>query len=172
MRIKKLTSIIAAGILAVCAVPMGAGADILKGDINQDGVIDSKDGDLLLDFINRYCSEEDIPEEEMQHYMTYGDMNGDGNVYFDDVILLGEVNSDITVNTQMGDVNHDGYIDAVDATAVLNYYAALSTDGYNDYTEEEHENFKKYGDVSSDGAIDAVDTCLIMVQYAENATAE
>ena len=50
MGTKKLTALITAGILAVCAVPMSAGADILKGDINQDGVVDSKDGDLLLDF--------------------------------------------------------------------------------------------------------------------------
>lgn len=171
MGTKKLTALITAGILAVCAVPMGAGADILKGDINQDGIVDSKDGDLLLDFIhNRYYAKEDIPEEEIQHYLTYGDMDGDGNVYFDDVILLGEVNSDITVNTQMGDVNHDGYIDAIDSTAVMYYYAALSIDNYDDYTAEEHENFRKYGDLSGDGTIDAIDSTFILIQYAENAT--
>lgn len=177
MKIKKLTALMAAGILAVCAVPVSAGADILKGDINQDGVVDSTDGDLMLDFIATYHDSVNyatLSENEIQHYTTYGDINGNGYVDYNDVILLGEINSNITVNTQMGDVNHDGYVDAVDATAVLQYYAALSTENYDEYKEAEHENFQTYGNVTKDklgdNDVNSLDASWILAQYAENST--
>ncbi|MDE6834508.1 MAG: hypothetical protein K2J39_09745 [Ruminococcus sp.] len=97
-------------------------------------------------------------------------MNGDGKVWNDDIVLMGEVNSDITLNTELGDVNHDGYVDSIDATAVLLYYADLSNDNYDNYTAEEHENFKKYGNMSKeelgDDYVDCIDTSLILQKYA------
>ncbi|MDE6834509.1 MAG: hypothetical protein K2J39_09750 [Ruminococcus sp.] len=50
-KFRKLTALIASAILAVSAIPFGAGAEILKGDINQDGVVDIKDAELLEDFM-------------------------------------------------------------------------------------------------------------------------
>lgn len=177
MKNLKLTSLLTAGILAVCAIPMSAGAEILKGDVNQDGVINSTDGDLMLEFIKIYSNEDYdkyLSEEDIQHYITYGDMNDDGCVTFKDVVLLGEINSDITVNTQMGDVNHDGFIDSVDAVAILEYYADLSANNDDKYTEEEHENFLKYGNViDSEGntnMVDCADASVILGMYGENAT--
>ena len=166
-KFRKLTSLMAGIVLAVSATPVGAGAEILKGDVNQDGVIDSTDADLLYDFIDRYYYEhEGYTEEEVQYYITYGDMNGDGGAYFDDLILMGEVNSDITLNTELGDVNHDGYVNAIDATAVILHYADLSIDNYDNYTAEEHENFLKYGDLNHDGYVDCIDASLILRKYA------
>ncbi|MDE6034507.1 MAG: hypothetical protein K2G36_01155 [Ruminococcus sp.] len=174
-KFRKFTALMAGIVLALSATPVGAGAEILKGDINQDGVVDIKDAELLKDFMYNYFSySKDYTEEEIQHYITYGDMNGDGYVWDDDIILMGEVNSDITSNTELGDVNHDGYINSIDATAVLCYYADLSTDHYDDYTAEEHENFKKYGNVSKeelgDDYVDAYDATLILKIYVENST--
>ena len=166
----------ASAMLAVGAVPVVSGAEILKGDINQDGIINSTDADLLLDFISEYYyyNEKIYTEEEVQNYFTYGDINGDGDVYFDDLMLMGEINSDITLNTEMGDVNHDGYVNAIDATAVLCYYGDLSTDNYDKYTEAQHENFQTYGNMTKaelgDDKVDALDATWILLKYAENAT--
>lgn len=172
--IKKLTAIMASLMLAVGAVPVVSGAEILKGDVNNDGVVDSIDADLLLDFIDDRYYSHTASEEDIQYYITYGDMNDDGRVYYDDLLLIGEINSDITLNTELGDVNHDGYVDAIDATAVLLYYADLSIDNYNNYTEAEHQNFLTYGNMTKeelgDDYIDAIDACWILIKYAENAT--
>ncbi|MDE5860964.1 MAG: hypothetical protein K2H28_02100 [Ruminococcus sp.] len=184
-KFRKLTALIASAILAVSAIPFGAGAEILKGDINQDGIIDSTDADLLYDFICSYCSYHDAyhknypkeiqhyidyTEEEIQYYITYGDMNGDGYVGDEDIILMGEVNSDITLNTELGDVNHDGYINSIDATTVNWYYSELSCGNYDNYNAEEHENFLKYGDLNHDGYVNSIDSTLILSMYAENST--
>lgn len=173
--IKKLTALIGSALLAMSAMPMVSGAEVLKGDINQDGIIDSTDADLLLDFIFHYYNgDKDIYEEKIQHYLTYGDINGDGDIYFDDLILMGEINNDITLNTEIGDVNHDGYVNAIDATAVLCYYGDLSTDNYDKYTEAQHENFQTYGNMTKselgDDKVDALDATWILLKYTENST--
>ncbi|MDE6797138.1 MAG: hypothetical protein K2J36_03900 [Ruminococcus sp.] len=147
------------------------GAEILKGDVNQDGVVDIKDAELLDDFMwNYFFDRKEYTEEEIQYYITYGDMNGDGYVWDEDIILMGEVNSDITLNTELGDVNHDGYINSIDATTVNWYYSELSCGNYDNYTAEEHENFLKYGDLNHDGYVNSIDSTLILSMYAENST--
>ncbi|MCM1313924.1 MAG: dockerin type I domain-containing protein [Prevotella sp.] len=178
MKTKKLTALMASALLAISAVPMVSGAEVLKGDVNQNGIIDSADADLLLDFIFYYYNgdEDSYTEEEIQHYLTYGDIDGDGDVYFDDLILMGEINSDITLNTEMGDVNHDGYVNAIDATAVLCYYGDLSTDNYDKYTKAQHENFQTYGNMTKDelgdDKVDALDATWILLKYTEKSTTE
>ena len=74
--------------------------------------------------------------------------------------------------TGRGDVNHDGSVDAVDATMILEYFACLATDKYDTYTEEEHENFRKYGDVFNDGVINPLDASWVLSKYAEKSTTE
>lgn len=170
MKLKKLTAILSAGILAVCAIPMGAGAEILKGDVNQDGVVDNQDANLLLDYFLNYTSDaKDYTDEEHEMYKTYGDINGNGYVDMDDIKLLSEINSDITVNTEIGDVNHDGFVDAVDASLICEYYADLSTGKADTYTDAQVENLKEYADISGDGIIDTVDATLVLINYANNA---
>lgn len=170
MKLNKLTALLSAGILAVCAIPMGAGAEILKGDVNQDGVVDNQDANLLLNYFLNYTSDaKDYTDEEHEMYKTYGDINGDGYVDMDDVKLLSEINSDITVNTEIGDVNHDGFVDAIDASLICEYYAALSTGNDNTYTEAQQKNYEQYGDVSNDGSVDPIDASLVLINYANNA---
>lgn len=66
----------------------------------------------------------------------------------------------------MGDLNNDGLIDAVDATAVLIEYAEVSTSGETTLSERQ----KLAGDINKDGLIDAVDASIIQVYYAEVST--
>ncbi|MCR5718169.1 MAG: dockerin type I repeat-containing protein [Oscillospiraceae bacterium] len=56
----------------------------------------------------------------------------------------------------LGDVNHDGKINAADATSVLIYAARMGTGG-DGITEEEHQNMHAFGDVNKDGAVNAKD---------------
>ena len=69
---------------------------------------------------------------------------------------------------QLGDVNSDGYIDAVDASSVLAYYTLISTNKNGGYNEEQ----KLTADVNHDGWINAVDASNILAYYAFASTAK
>lgn len=171
MKTKKLISLLSASILAVSAIPMGASAEFVMGDVNQDGVLNSLDINTVTDFLSDY-SDEECTEEELAFFTKYADMNNDGYVNSDDVRLMTKMYTNLDAEAQIGDVNHDGYVDCVDATMIMVYYADLSTDHYDDYTEEEHANFKMYGNVFEDenGFVDAADATAILAYYAGNAT--
>ncbi|MDE6102472.1 MAG: hypothetical protein K2F73_05810 [Ruminococcus sp.] len=79
--------------------------------------------------------------------------------------LYGENFFDVTVSEPeltLGDVNNDGYIDAVDATAIRMEYANISAHGTGSFDE----NQKKSADLNKDGYTDSVDATLIMMYYA------
>lgn len=65
-----------------------------------------------------------------------------------------------------GDVNEDGNIDAIDASAVLKEYAEVSTNHPASFTDAQ----KKAADVNEDKNIDAVDASKILKYYADAAT--
>jgi hypothetical protein len=62
----------------------------------------------------------------------------------------------------LGDVNADGYINAVDASSVLAYYSQISTNQIGEYTEDQ----KLSADVNHDKMINAVDASNILSYYA------
>ena len=66
----------------------------------------------------------------------------------------------------LGDVNADGYINAVDASSVLAYYARISTNQIGEYTEDQ----KLSADVNHDRMINAVDASNILAYYAYAST--
>ena len=66
----------------------------------------------------------------------------------------------------LGDVNADGYINAVDASSVLAYYARISTNQIGEYTEDQ----KLSADVNHDKMINAVDASNILAYYAYSST--
>ncbi|MBR6968729.1 MAG: hypothetical protein IKH78_09365 [Ruminococcus sp.] len=75
----------------------------------------------------------------------------------------------VTTTTQpaklvsLGDINEDGYVDAVDASGVLAEYARLSSnEGKGGFTDAQ----KKLADVDKNGYIDAVDASSILAYYA------
>ncbi|MDE6092983.1 MAG: hypothetical protein K2G14_07805 [Ruminococcus sp.] len=62
----------------------------------------------------------------------------------------------------LGDVNDDGFIDAVDATAVRTEYAKISA-----YKESDFETSQIISaDVNNDGYFDSVDATIISKYYA------
>ena len=68
----------------------------------------------------------------------------------------------------IGDVNCDYEINAVDASAVLQYYAYQATSPF----FEQSETFKNSADVNGDGSIDAIDASAILKYYAQKSTGE
>ena len=172
MKMKKLTALISAVMLAVCAVPMGAGAENLMGDLNSNGVIDEEDGNLLIKYWLWDQWDDSYSDEYHKFYTTYGDFSGDGIIDNDDIVLFNEtcINSDVTLNTEMGDINHDGFVNAVDSTLILIRYADMSTGNEGNYTEAQQENFSIYGDMNGDGLVNAIDATEILTIYAERST--
>lgn len=63
----------------------------------------------------------------------------------------------------LGDINHDGSIDAVDASNMLSAYAKKATTGDSGLKYGEFI----YGDVNDDGNVDAVDASLVLTYYAD-----
>ncbi|WP_019679659.1 leucine-rich repeat protein [Ruminococcus flavefaciens] len=68
----------------------------------------------------------------------------------------------VPVDSDMGDVNFDGNVNAVDASMVLAYYARVSTNQEGGYNEEQI----LAADVNHDGDINAVDASSILAYYA------
>ncbi|MDE5834538.1 MAG: hypothetical protein K2H26_03350, partial [Ruminococcus sp.] len=142
------------------------------GDMNRNGVIDEEDGNLLFNYWQWGKWDENTSEEEHEFYKTYGDFSGDGIIDYNDIETFNAIciESDVKLNTEIGDVNHDGYVNAIDATLIMMYYADLSTGKEYTYTETQQENFLIYGDMNGDGAINATDATAILILYAERST--
>ncbi|MCR4639148.1 dockerin type I domain-containing protein [Ruminococcus sp.] len=73
---------------------------------------------------------------------------------------------DIICYRDLGDLNEDGYINAVDASAVLNAYANMAAS--KNYTVS--DKFVKLADVNMDGSVNARDASYILNYYAKTAT--
>lgn len=65
-------------------------------------------------------------------------------------------------NLLKGDINGDGFVDAVDASLILAEYAALSTDGISTFSDLQ----KVSADINKDGLTDACDASLVLAFYA------
>lgn len=68
----------------------------------------------------------------------------------------------ITSTINLGDVNNDNIINAVDASIVLTYYAMISTDKNGDFTDTQ----KKTSDIDNNSDINAVDASYTLSYYA------
>ena len=95
--------------------------------------------------------------------MTYVFTKGIYNGY---IKVIGE--KKIKIKYDLGDVNNDGLINAIDASSVLAYYALTSTNKNPGYTNEQ----KLAADVNYDGAINAIDASNILAYYAYASTTE
>lgn len=83
---------------------------------------------------------------------------------------------------EIGDVTHDGVIDAIDATLVLNYYTLIISiscpedtddpDFASDLREElqspRYEHINENGDINGDGVIDGTDAVTILKIYTDH----
>jgi hypothetical protein len=72
-----------------------------------------------------------------------------------------KVAGDLQSSAKSGDVNSDGFVDAVDASSVLAEYAKRST-GEGSFTDAQ----AKLADVDSNGIVDSVDASKILAYYA------
>lgn len=73
---------------------------------------------------------------------------------------------DTAVVWNLGDVNNDGLIDAVDSTSILVEYAVLSTEEEGTFTTEQ----QKSADINGDGLIDSVDATAVLTYYSYTST--
>ena len=73
---------------------------------------------------------------------------------------------DTPATVNLGDVNTDGSVDALDASMVLSDYAMKATGHESIFNAEQ----SKAADLNSDGAVDALDASLILSYYAYKAT--
>lgn len=71
------------------------------------------------------------------------------------------------VDTELGDVNENGKVDAKDASMVLVAYAKMSTGGEDGFIEKQ----RKAADVNDDNKVDAKDASAILAYYALVSTA-
>lgn len=65
-----------------------------------------------------------------------------------------------------GNINGDGEIDAIDASAILTAYASKAVGKGYGLTKEQ----QRMADVNHDGVIDAMDASVVLAYYADNAT--
>ena len=70
--------------------------------------------------------------------------------------------TDTSAVQKWGDINDDGFVDTVDATAVLIEYARLSASGKGTFTEVQTKN----ADIDGNGLVDSVDAAYILSYYA------
>ncbi len=133
---KKLISLLAAGVLGFAALPLSASA--IEDDPNKIyGVyipwdVSDRDPELIADINAKYA-------EEKEYYGFLFDYGA------------------------YGDVNDDGSVDAVDACLVMDYYARAMCNGGED--PEEREYFLEKADVYADKMIDTTDASLILGIY-------
>lgn len=134
----------------------------IYGDINEDGVVDMADADFILN--GEYLRLIDSYAKPTEYTLV------DGTVVHSGEEFLSYRDSYINNESDLGDVNHDGSVDSVDVTMILEYFASIASDKYDDYTEEEHENFLKYGDVFNDGVVDCLDASWVLSKYTDIST--
>lgn len=177
-KFKKLTALVSALTLAVCAVPANVYAEDVLGDWDGDGIISAVDCCAYLNHIlnveNGTVGYQDavtgeyFDSERVLNWVNENhDITGDGVVDKRDfmIVSLALLDSEpATEDTKIGDVNHDGYITNRDGY-MLKYYLEDVAEGNADfYTEEQIENFNKYGDIDEDGDVDETDAELIITK--------
>ena len=132
---------------------------VFYGDINEDGVVNSKDITRLRQYLNNVY---DISEQQIKN----ADINGDGKINAVDVTLLkkyiispSEYNnclpdSPITNYILYGDINEDGEITEEDSTLLSNYL--------NNNTKISDQALKN-SDVNGDGKVNIIDLGLLQM---------
>lgn len=95
--------------------------------------------------------------ENISGFIIRGEKGSAAEKYASDSGLAFEVGK-----APRGDVNGDGFIDAVDASTVLAEYARLSSNKKGTFTAEQNTA----ADFNGDGKVDAVDASAILAKYA------
>ncbi|MBD5159077.1 MAG: leucine-rich repeat protein [Ruminococcus sp.] len=118
-----------------------------------------------LIFMNPYCETEGSYETIPSGTVICGYENSTAQTFAE---TYGYNFRILEEDKNLGDINADGFIDAIDATDVLTEYATLSTSGISTLTTEQ----KISADINSDGEINAVDASYILAYYAYLSTGD
>lgn len=91
---------------------------LMNADINADGKVDEVDSKLLRGYVSDYFNTT-LPNEPINYYTLYGDINEDGTITQDDINLLNEhlLGTSLLTTEQSiknADINGDGTIDVFD----------------------------------------------------------
>ena len=150
--------------------------NIVKGDMNKNGIIDENDLTQILDIVR---SKEEVTPEILE----IADMNGDGKIS-----LVDYTRALAAVKNLKGDMNKNGIIDEDDASQILEIVksneqpaseilkiADINEDGkvtLADYTRVLVITKAKNGDINIDGIVDSADAAIALNLYKyNNATA-
>lgn len=76
------------------------------------------------------------------------------------------ISNEISGISDMGDINNDNIVDAVDATNILMEYSVLSTSGKSTFDDEQKES----ADINKDGIIDSSDASCVLAYYSYTST--
>lgn len=175
-------------------------SDETEKDLNGDGEVDFYDSYDLIFYVARKeeiargaDSEEILPDDVNARIMQYGDIDLNGKIDADDIVVLmlyldkiGLKPSDmgryqyertkefldrkkkyVTDGDVLGDVDNSGKVNAIDASLVLEHYSKVSTGQSTGFDDTQ----KKAADVDKNGSINAVDASQILSYYAYTATA-
>lgn len=159
-----------------------ATADISIGDVVYTGsevvpdIVVTRNGTQLTEGVD-YETESDLSAINIGSYRILikgtGEFSGYADVIYNVICshnfadgictICGDKKPETDVSKIiLGDVNEDGMVNAIDATAVLEEYANLSTDRNGTFSDYQ----KLSGDINSDNMIDAVDASFILEFYA------
>ena len=127
--------------------------DVKQGDEYHFRIGDSKYGKLPPTFIDYDESENG---RKMQENIFSAEIP-DGRI-----VIVENPSIEIPEDYTLGDVNGDGLINSVDASAVLTEYAYSMTESGGKFNELQ----KKAGDVNKDDILNSVDASLILEYYA------
>ena len=144
-------------------------------DFNDDGYIDALDVAFLFRYYLIHSMEKvtdvinlGITDQISERIAQYGDFNKDGRINtVDGALFLQYVISFtdckiqdfepqcytaiVSESIEKGDVNGDGYIDAIDASNILSYYSVVSTGS--DITTSEQVVCRHKGDINGDNYV-------------------
>ena len=116
--------------------------NLVKGDVNVDGVIDREDYNILCDFATILKTPNFIEQ-------IAGDMDDDGAIDGTDVIILDLILNNMPPSRLKGDVNGDNEVNVADYDLLVKF---VST------SEKITDNIMfQRADVNEDGAVDAYD---------------
>lgn len=148
--------------------------DAEQGEMYPIGMAYTDDGIVADTFIK--SKQDDAGRLQMTYAFTRGIYNGYIKIIGEKKTTTTTTVTTATTTTtadpaemngyKMGDVDHDGLINAVDASSVLAYYAAVSTNKDGGYSDEQ----RKAADADSNDSIDAVDASAILSYYAYAST--
>ncbi len=129
-----ITALLSSAVMTVSAIPFCSFAEEhITGDINGDGIVNSDDFDLVLQYYTESVTGNVILDENMrENVLKYGDMNGDGNIDAVDASFV----CDIALKTL--DVNGDGEINIDDAMYIHDFAMNIES-----HSPEEIENLTK-----------------------------